>query len=357
VPIEAEAHGVLFRGNVEAAIRKNLIRRGLIKGIIGLPANLFYGTGIPACIIIIIIIIDKEHAQARTGIFGEEGLLEDAKTDKGKVTKASVKARMKELLTDGVDASLCSLSTLLNTRRVDKCNASTPSIQSSRRVDKHGASTNANAGVDTEDELAVLRQCQELLEDESEADKKVKDAQKELDAKVFAQYAKLSEAEIKQLALDVPPGYKQTEVGRIPEIWKVKSFSDFCLLQRGGDITEATRIAGDVPVYSSSGLSYFHKQSMINAPGVVTGRKGILGKVFYIEEPFWPHDTTLWVKDFKGNDPKYVSDMDAEITALEARHDKTQAIKQGMMQELLTGKTRLIENGQWGMKENVVKLS
>ncbi|MFH1991270.1 MAG: type I restriction-modification system subunit M [Pseudomonadota bacterium] len=58
-------HGVLFRGNVEADIRRNLIRRGYIKGIIGLPANLFYGTGIPACI----IVIDKEHAQARTGIF------------------------------------------------------------------------------------------------------------------------------------------------------------------------------------------------------------------------------------------------------------------------------------------------
>ena len=58
-------HGVLFRGGAEAAIRKNLIRRGLIKGIIGLPANLFYGTSIPACI----IVIDKEHAQARTGIF------------------------------------------------------------------------------------------------------------------------------------------------------------------------------------------------------------------------------------------------------------------------------------------------
>jgi len=58
-------HGVLFRGNAEAAIRKNIVQRGLIKGIIGLPANLFYGTGIPACI----IVIDKEHAQARKGIF------------------------------------------------------------------------------------------------------------------------------------------------------------------------------------------------------------------------------------------------------------------------------------------------
>ena len=54
-------HGVLFRGNREADIRRNLIRRGLIKGIIGLPANLFYGTGIPACI----LVIDKENAHAR----------------------------------------------------------------------------------------------------------------------------------------------------------------------------------------------------------------------------------------------------------------------------------------------------
>jgi len=58
-------HGVLFRGNAEAGIRCNLIRRGYIKGIIGLPPNLFFGTGIPACI----IVIDKENAQARTGIF------------------------------------------------------------------------------------------------------------------------------------------------------------------------------------------------------------------------------------------------------------------------------------------------
>ncbi|MBX3356401.1 MAG: SAM-dependent DNA methyltransferase [Phycisphaeraceae bacterium] len=58
-------HGVLFRGNRESDIRRNLVQRGLIKGVIGLPANLFYGTGIPACI----VVIDKEHAQARTGIF------------------------------------------------------------------------------------------------------------------------------------------------------------------------------------------------------------------------------------------------------------------------------------------------
>lgn len=69
-------HGVLFRGNAEATIRKELLRRGYIKGIIGLPANLFYGTGIPACI----VVLDKENAQARTGVFmidASKGFMKD----------------------------------------------------------------------------------------------------------------------------------------------------------------------------------------------------------------------------------------------------------------------------------------
>ncbi len=69
-------HGVLFRGNKETDIRRNLIKHGLIKGIVGLPPNLFYGTGIPACI----IVIDKEDAHARTGIFmidASKGFMKD----------------------------------------------------------------------------------------------------------------------------------------------------------------------------------------------------------------------------------------------------------------------------------------
>ncbi|MBW3663375.1 MAG: type I restriction-modification system subunit M [Actinobacteria bacterium] len=58
-------HGVLFRGNAEAVIRRNLLQRGLIKGVIGLPANLFYGTGIPACI----VVVDKKEAGTRHGVF------------------------------------------------------------------------------------------------------------------------------------------------------------------------------------------------------------------------------------------------------------------------------------------------
>lgn len=69
-------HGVLFRGNTEATIRRNLIRKGYIKGVIGLPANLFYGTGIPACI----VMIDKKDAAARKGIFmidASQGFIKD----------------------------------------------------------------------------------------------------------------------------------------------------------------------------------------------------------------------------------------------------------------------------------------
>ena len=69
-------HGVLFRGNAEARIRENLVKQGYIRGIIGLPANLFYGTGIPACI----IVIDKEHARSRHEIFmvdASKGFMKD----------------------------------------------------------------------------------------------------------------------------------------------------------------------------------------------------------------------------------------------------------------------------------------
>src|SRR3990172_2671580 len=69
-------HGVLFRGNVEAVIRREIVKRGYVKGIIGLPANLFYGTGIPACI----LVLDKENAHARKGIFmvdASKGFIKD----------------------------------------------------------------------------------------------------------------------------------------------------------------------------------------------------------------------------------------------------------------------------------------
>ncbi|MFZ4857511.1 MAG: hypothetical protein ACOYL3_14050 [Desulfuromonadaceae bacterium] len=81
------------------------------------------------------------------------------------------------------------------------------------------------------------------------------------------------------------------------------TLGDAVTFQRRFDITKNEQTAGDIPIVSSSGVSSFHNQSKTKGPGVVIGRKGTLGTVHYLKDAFWPHDTTLWVKDFKGNTP------------------------------------------------------
>lgn len=76
--------------------------------------------------------------------------------------------------------------------------------------------------------------------------------------------------------------------------------------QRGFDITKAEQQPGSVPIVSSSGVSSFHNKYRVKAPGVVIGRKGTLGTTHFLRENFWPHDTSLWVRDFKDNDPRFV---------------------------------------------------
>ena len=77
-------------------------------------------------------------------------------------------------------------------------------------------------------------------------------------------------------------------------------------LQRGFDITKKEQVDGPYPVVSSSGANSFHSEFMVKGPGIVIGRKGTLGTVFYLGQDFWPHDTTLWVKNFHGNHPAFV---------------------------------------------------
>lgn len=77
--------------------------------------------------------------------------------------------------------------------------------------------------------------------------------------------------------------------------------------QRGFDITKSEQSDGEVPIVSSSGISSYHSQFKVKGPGVIIGRKGTLGTVHYIQTNFWPHDTTLWVKDFKGNEPCFIA--------------------------------------------------
>ena len=88
--------------------------------------------------------------------------------------------------------------------------------------------------------------------------------------------------------------------------WRCGRCDSFFVLQRGFDITEAQATPGPYRVISSSGPSYSHSEFAVEGPAVITGRKGRLGTVFYSEEACWPHDTALWVKDFKGNHPRFV---------------------------------------------------
>ena len=82
---------------------------------------------------------------------------------------------------------------------------------------------------------------------------------------------------------------------------------DVLTFQRGFDITKNEQMEGPVPIVSSSGISSYHNKWRVKGPGVVIGRKGTLGTVHFLKDDFWPHDTTLWIKDFKGNDPRFLS--------------------------------------------------
>lgn len=197
--------------------------------------------------------------------------------------------------------------------------------------------------------------------------------------------------------MEIKPGYKQTEIGVIPEDWSIGKLSSSFPLQRGFDLPQSKAKEGCNPVVYSNGILNFHNEAMCKGPGVVTGRSGTLGKVFFIESDYWPHNTTLWVTNFKGNNPKYVfyllsylhtekhgtgsgvptlnrndlhdlivslppeseqklitsvlTDIDSLITSLEKLIEKKKLIKQGAMQELLTGKRRLPGfNGVWMTK-------
>jgi type I restriction enzyme S subunit len=83
-------------------------------------------------------------------------------------------------------------------------------------------------------------------------------------------------------------------------------FRDFVTLQRGFDLPIPKMKEGEVPVLGSNCIVGYHNEVKVEPPGVVTGRSGTLGIVQYTDKPFWPHNTSLWVKDFKGNFPKFV---------------------------------------------------
>jgi type I restriction enzyme S subunit len=103
-----------------------------------------------------------------------------------------------------------------------------------------------------------------------------------------------------------PSRFVESELGEIPEGWRAATLGDLMELKRGHDLPAAQRQHGPYPICSSSGISGVHADFRARAPGVVTGRYGTIGQVFYVESDFWPLNTTLYVNDFKGNDERYV---------------------------------------------------
>ena len=89
--------------------------------------------------------------------------------------------------------------------------------------------------------------------------------------------------------------------------WRDCTLGDVITLKRGHDLPEKKRVVGSVPVVSSSGITGFHNEAKVAPPGVVTGRYGTIGEVFFIEESYWPLNTALYVIDFMDNDPRFVA--------------------------------------------------
>ena len=108
--------------------------------------------------------------------------------------------------------------------------------------------------------------------------------------------------EIERDYIVVQQGAKQATDG-----WQEASLGEVIELKRGYDLPQRKRIPGSVPLVSSSGVTYYHTEAKVRGPGVVTGRYGTLGEVFFVPSDFWPLNTTLYVRDFKGNDPRFIS--------------------------------------------------
>ena len=181
---------------------------------------------------------------------------------------------------------------------------------------------------------------------------------------------------------------------KLPEGWGIKKLSEVAPLQRGFDLPTGKIKKGSYPVVYSNGISNYHNEFKVKGPGVITGRSGTIGKVHYSDGNYWPHNTALWVTDFKDNNPRFIyylytyvnlekfatgsgvptlnrndvhsfevlvpscseqksiaealSDTDSLIQSIEKLIDKKKKIKQGTMQQLLTGKKRLPGfSGEW----------
>ncbi|HFK8542669.1 TPA: restriction endonuclease subunit S [Proteus mirabilis] len=184
-------------------------------------------------------------------------------------------------------------------------------------------------------------------------------------------------------------GTKKSELGEIPEDWEVAPFGNTLAIRHGKNQKAVENPNGTVPIFATGGQIGWADQYLWNKPSVLIGRKGTIDKPRYSDNPFWTVDTLFYSEIKDCANPKFIfykfcmidwmqyneasgvpslnastienvltslplkkeqtaiatilSDMDEEIQALKQRLSKTRQIKQGMMQELLTGKTRLVQ--------------
>jgi type I restriction enzyme S subunit len=102
------------------------------------------------------------------------------------------------------------------------------------------------------------------------------------------------------------PGHEHTPIeDGVPQGWQRAPLETALVLQRGFDLPTQDRQDGTVPIYGSTGILGYHDKAKAVAPGVVTGRSGTLGEVTYVDEDYWPLNTSLWVKDFKRVTPLF----------------------------------------------------
>ena len=187
----------------------------------------------------------------------------------------------------------------------------------------------------------------------------------------------------------LPEGYKQTEVGVIPEDWEVKDIGEALTIKHGKDQKQVESSSGQYPIFGTGGQMGWANNFLYNKPSVLIGRKGSINKPRYIDVPFWTVDTLFYSQVHNGYDEKFMfykfclidwmnyneasgvpslnastisnvkisvpkkleqtaiatalSDVDELIQSLEKLIAKKEAIKTGTMQQLLTGKTRLPE--------------
>ena len=197
---------------------------------------------------------------------------------------------------------------------------------------------------------------------------------------------------------EIPKGYKQTEVGVVPEDWGVKKLGDVLKVKHGKSQKEVEDKSGQYPILGTGGLMSYTNHFLYDKPSVLIGRKGTIDKPQFMNTPFWTVDTLFYTEIYKDNFPKYLyykflqidwysyneasgvpslnaktiekielafppnieeqaaiaevlSDADALIESLEKLIAKKRNIKQGTMQELLTGKKRLPGfSGKWEVK-------